>query len=101
MLNEKLVFVEEFMFILSGWAEIYNTKYFSTIFEEENYDQEDFDDLILFLTYLYNDKEIRGIYPKTVYYIPEIIDALLKIQDNQLALNNIFKGGEDKDNDET
>ena len=88
MINESIISKEQFMFELSNWIEIHETQYFSTIFQE-GYGEEEFNDLIRYLTYLYNDHETKLTYPKTVYYIPEIIKSIRRIADSQLLLKNL------------
>jgi len=88
MINENILTKEKFMYELSNWIEIHETQYFSTIFQE-GYGEEEFNDLIRYLIYLYNDHETKLTYPKTVYYIPEIIKSLKRIADSHLLLNSL------------
>jgi hypothetical protein len=89
MLNENLINNEQFMFELSNWIEIHNTKFFNTIFD--GYCEEEFDDLLRYLTYLSKDRETKQTYPKTIYYIKEIIQSIEKVKNNVLIINNTLK----------
>jgi hypothetical protein len=78
------------MYELSNWIEIHETRYFTTIFQEEGYSKEDFNDLIEYMNYLSYDKETKLTYPKTVYYIPELIQSVKRVRDNALFINSII-----------
>jgi hypothetical protein len=86
------------MYELSNWIDIHNAYYFTTIFQEEEYTKEDFDNLIEYMYYLSQDQETKLIYPRTVYFIPEIIKSVKRVRDNSIIINDaiekIEKGGE-------
>jgi hypothetical protein len=91
VINHKTINKEHFMYELSNWIEIHETRYFTTIFQEEGYNKEDFDDLIGYMYYLSKDKETQLTYPKTIYYIPELIKSVKRVKDNTLFINSIIK----------
>jgi len=99
MINEKLINKDHFMYELSNWIDIHNAYYFTTIFQEEEYTKEDFDNLIEYMHYLSQDQETKLTYPRTVYFIPEIINSVKKVRDNTIIINDaikkIEKGGDE------
>lgn len=90
MINENILHIETTMYEISNWIEIYETKYFSTIFREEGYTQQDYNDLLAHLLYLQSNKYVKETYQKTVYYIPEIVKAIQKIKDNEMVIQSVL-----------
>ncbi len=89
MINEQTQNLEEFMYQLSGWAEICNTKFFTTVIDDGEFDNKNINELLNYLDFLQRSIRIKQTYPKTVKEIPKVIKAIKRVWENKLLMESI------------